>query len=264
MKKRYRVLAGVIVLVAVVVFVVKMIRSSEDIICHDFRVVITTHGENEYVTADELMAKVKSEYQELAGTNISDIDFEKVRNILASDPFVRKVVVYKLPDASVKAEVEQREPLVRIFNSEGKAFMIDMNGDIMPVPPFQSLSLICASGQIHVQPEAIWGKNVKTLALSEDNAYRVLNSVYLVALGIYSDESFSDLISQLYVNSDMEIELIPAIGNFCVYFGMPDQILEKLNKLYIFYTKLFPYIDMGKYKKVDLTIENQLVLQKIK
>ncbi len=262
MRNRYKVILGFGVMIAVIWFVHKIIRSSEEMVCSDFSVEIVNSESQVFINTDELKASVKSQYNDIVGASMGEIDFERIRNIIAANPFVRKVVVYKSPDAVVKAEVEQREPLVRVFNSDGRSFIIDVNGDIMPVPSGQTLSLVCAGGQIRVHPDSIWGKNVQTLALDKNSSYRILNSVYLVAKGLFTDEIFIDLIAQIYVNDEQQLELYPALGNFYISFGMPNEINEKLNKLYIFYTQLFPNIDMNQYKKIDLTVANQLVLQK--
>jgi len=262
MNKRMKIVIGVIIFVILFVLFSKMISKSDKTVCQDFRIEILNVTEETYITSEELMSKVISEYHELKGVPMSEISLDKVKEIISSSPFVKRVKVYKSLDASIIAEVEQRDPLVRVFNKVGKAFVIDENGDIMPVPVGKSSHIICASGNINTEPDSLWGRNVQTLMPSENGLTMMLNSIFIIARALQSDVHFSALISQIYLNEMFELELIPAIGDFSILFGQAVEITEKLEKLYILYTKMLPYMDMSAYKEVDLTLKNQIVLKK--
>jgi cell division protein FtsQ len=262
MKKRITLIIGIVVFILVIFLINRVIISSDTAICEDFRIIVHVRGEREYVSSDDLKASVRIGYHELQGTNISEINLVKVKEIIEKNPFVKKVKVYKSLDGEIIAEVEQREPLLRLFNASGKAFMIDDGGDVMPVPDNSGLSVICAGGNLNIEPDSFMGASIHSHAYADQLVFKQLNSVFIVASALHSSENFSELISQIYVNEDNEIELIPVIGDFSVFFGMPEQTNEKLDKLHIFYTQLFPYINMNDYRNIDLTISNQLIMKK--
>jgi cell division protein FtsQ len=262
MKKRTKLLLLIFGIAALLVFANRMINSYDESVCTDFRVNIINSSEESFVSPEELKQEVKTQYHEPQGIQMSEIDLEKIAQIISTNPYVRKVKTYKSLDAVIIADVEQREPLVRAFNMQGKSFIIDMKGDIMPIPQLGKLNLLCAGGYIDIEPDSFTGVNVQTPGFDDMNVFKALNSVYLTALALKNDIHFSEMISQIYVNNEYEIELIPVVGDFILFFGTPDKAKEKIDKMHILYTRLVPFIDMKAYGRVDLTIDNQLVLQK--
>lgn len=262
MKKSARLIIIMTVISLVIFLLYRIITGSDNELCKDFRVKVIPSGEIQFISSEEIKLQVTTHYHELQGTEISQIKLNKIKDIIAENLFVRDVRVYKSLDAEIIAEVKQREPLVRVFNSKGKAFMLDRQGYLMPVPDWRGLPLLCAGGNIVIEPDSFFSKNIQNPAFAKRTIFSILNSVYLVALTLNSDNRFNDLISQIYVNEHYEIELIPVFGDYTVLLGIPEQVPEKLERLYIFYTRLFPYIDMSLYRQLNLTISNQLILQK--
>ena len=84
----------------------------------------------------------------------------------------------------------------------------------------------------------------------------------MVASELSKDEVFSVLISEIHVDNKNIIELIPAIGDFVIVFGRPENFEEKLEKIQVLYAEVLPYYDMSKYEAVDVRYEKQLVLRK--
>jgi cell division protein FtsQ len=249
--------------ICLVIFLIyRIIVGSDSDICKDVRIKIIPDAEIQYISSEEIKLQVSAQYPELLGTQISQIEIDKIKNIISENLFVSDVRVYKSLDAEIIAEVKQREPIVRVFTSKGKAFMLDRQGFLMPVPDWHGCPLLCAGGNIVLEPDSFFSKNIQNPAFAKRSVFSILNSIYLVTLALNSDNRFNDLISQIYVNEQNEIELIPVFGDFIVFLGLPEQIPEKLERLYIFYTKLFPYIDMSIYKQLNLTIANQLILTK--
>jgi len=262
MNKRLRIFIIVFIVCVIGFLIYRTVSSHDESVCQEFRIEITNSNNHAYIQVEDLKHMVQSQYHPLEGTNMREIELDRIREIIASNPFVSKVKVYKSLDLCITAEVEQREPLVRVFNMAGKAFMIDTKGEIMPVPESHSLNLVCAGGRIDIDPDTLIGVNVQSFGNTHNKSLSALNSVFNVAGIIASDEHFSDLISQIYVNEKYDIELIPTIGDFVIFFGQADNHEEKMQKLYIIYTRILPYRDLSIYKHIDISIKNQLIFKK--
>jgi cell division protein FtsQ len=262
MNKTLRISIIVIIVCIIAFLIYRTVNTHDESVCQGFKIEITNANKYAYVHPVELEHMVQSQYHHLEGTKMSEIELDRIREIIISNPFVSNAKVYKSLDLYITAEVEQREPLVRVFNMNGKAFMIDTSGDIMPVPVRQSLNLICAGGKIDIEPDSLKEANVHVFENSDNKSLKSLYSIFRLATILSADEHFSDLISQIYVNEEYELELIPTIGDFVIFFGQADYHEEKMQKLHIIYTRLLPYKDMSIYKNIDLSIKNQLILQK--
>jgi cell division protein FtsQ len=64
----------------------------------------------------------------------------------------------------------------------------------------------------------------------------------------------------LYINTDKEIELYPAVGGHKIIFGKGDDIEEKFEKLKVFYREGLNSIDSwNKYSSINLKYKSQVV-----
>ena len=78
---------------------------------------------------------------------------------------------------------------------------------------------------------------------------------------INDDEFWKAQISQVEVNKDGGIILIPTIGNTRVDFGLPIHIENKFKKLSVFYKQIIPNKGWNKYQWVRVKYKNQLICE---
>lgn len=262
MKKKVTYFIIAIVVVGLLFLFRRTVNSYDDSVCSGFQISYIPANADTIIDVGQLNELVKQEYQQIEGVRMDEIDMQKVNNILLSSPFVKDAKVFKDLNGTVHAEIEQRNPLLRVFGTQGKSFIVDEDGDIMPVPESFSSSIICVNGDIDFVPNGFYGCNVRNLGLSNLTDAKSLISLHVIGKALASDEHFSDLIAQIYINEDKSIELIPAIGDFIIFFGDAAGCQEKLRRLYILYTEILPYVDISIYKEVDITLENQFVFLK--
>ena len=91
-----------------------------------------------------------------------------------------------------------------------------------------------------------------------------LSKVYEVAKTIDTSTFWKAQISEIYINRRSEIELIPEIGNHIILFGDIDNMVEKFDKLLLFYKKELNNFGFNKYKQINLKFKNQVVCLKNK
>lgn len=69
-------------------------------------------------------------------------------------------------------------------------------------------------------------------------------------------------ISEIYVNSKGEYDLIPQLGNHLIRFGTMNDARAKLNNLDIFYRKALICEGWDKYETINLKYKNQVVCKR--
>jgi len=70
------------------------------------------------------------------------------------------------------------------------------------------------------------------------------------------------LISEIYLNSNREFDLIPIIGSQVIKLGDTTNIDHKLENLVIFYKRSLVYEGWDKYKTLNLKFRNQIICTK--
>src|SRR5690606_27385141 len=148
--------------------------------------------------------------------------------------------------------IEQREAVVRVINLRGEDFYIDRNKVKLPLSDHFAPKVLVANGFIG---ESYNGDldSVQTPLLAE---------LYETASFISKSTLWNDQISQLFVNRNKEIEMVPLVGEHQIILGNADSLEVKFDKLLLFYKHVIPTVGWGVYKSVNLSFANQLVCTK--
>ena len=68
--------------------------------------------------------------------------------------------------------------------------------------------------------------------------------------------------SQVYINSEKDVDLVTRVGNHTVKMGSLEGYENKLNKLYAFYKNALPLEGWNKYSVINLKYGNQVICKK--
>lgn len=262
MKKRGRIILVMVIIIALIFFFRNRISHYDSTVCSEFRIEFVNADSLSFITSESVRSDVRSGYQAIEGSKMSDIDLNRIREVISANPYVSSVSVFKSLDAVITAEIVLREPLIRVFDDNGNSYMVDRKGELMPVPVDHSYYLICVTGCVPDFSPSLFGRGIRHMELNSQDGSEALNAAWMIASVIDADENFSQIISQIHVVQPDSVELIPAIGDFIIQFGKPEELEEKLEKLSILYSRIIPYVDMNQYTGVDITIKNQFVFQK--
>ncbi|MEL6989041.1 MAG: cell division protein FtsQ, partial [Bacteroidota bacterium] len=91
----------------------------------------------------------------------------------------------------------------------------------------------------------------------------VLKDLFELLHYIDRDDFLKPLIEQVYVDQKKEYILIPKIGKENILLGSMDYYETKFENLEIFYKEGLRNVGWNKYKSIDLSIENQIICEKI-
>ncbi len=194
------------------------------------------------------------------GTSIGEVDVTTIEQRLRSIPCVAKAEVYHTMDGVLHVKVVQREPIVRVFNSDGTGFYIDKEGWTMPTDLAHAARVLVVTGALN-EPGArdgvldIFGTDSLQQNFRSDDIHRV-------ATFIRKDPFWNALVDQLVVNKDGDFEVIPRIGNHRVLIGDGSELEQRFAKLRLFYAKGMPLADWRRYDRIDLRFAEQVVCTK--
>lgn len=234
-----------ILLVGYVIFAIVFInpRTNLDQSCKDMKVQIASDSETIYLNEAQIISFLRKSNVNPVGRNLKEIRVDSIEETLKKNKLIKKAKAYKTIDGSLKVEVFQRVPVLRIISEEG-SYYVDSEREIMPVPMNFAAYVPVATGKI-----------------SEEFACSL---IYDFAIFLQKNDFWNSQIDQINVLPNGDIELIPRVGDHYIILGKIENYKENLEKLKVFYEKGLNKVGWNRYSKVNLKFKNQIVCTKKK
>jgi cell division protein FtsQ len=204
-----------------------------------------------FLTEDDLL----NELTKIVGDgehHISDLHSDEIEAELEENPFIEKADVYVSSDGELSLRVEQKEPMARVFDAEGKSFYIDTDGDVIPLSPSFSAHVTTLTG--HIKPETD----------VEKKGYDEWTALVGFIHTINEDDFMRAMVEQIDVDRKRDIVIVPKVGNARIHFGSLENTEIKIDNLKAFYKEVMAVDGWNKYKSIDLSYDGQIVCQKAK
>ena len=88
------------------------------------------------------------------------------------------------------------------------------------------------------------------------------NQLFDFAQFLQKNKFWDSQIEQIHVNSKLDIELVPRVGNHYIILGKIEDYKENLTKLKLFYDKGLNKVGWNKYSVINLKFKDQVVCTK--
>ena len=171
----------------------------------------------------------------------NDINLEKIETLLQEKcRVIRRVECYKTGSGKLKIDVWQKRPLFRVMG--GRNYYIDeMKKEIPLSPDFSAFVPI------------VTGNTEKTFLTGE---------LFEFMLFLQNDNFWQSQITQIDIDKNYEITLVPRVGKHTILLGTLDNYEEKMKNLLTFYKKVSKEKGWNRYSKINLQFENQIICTK--
>ena len=187
----------------------------------------------------------------LVGKQIKALDQEKLEAFLENNPHCKNVEVYTSLDGISEIAIEEKQALLRCFDNK-VSYYLDLEGNYLPLSKHYYESVLVVSGNI---------KFLKNKDLKGDKL-EFKEELIEMAHFIRTNELWDAQIQQLNVDENLEVVVIPRLGNHNIELGKIYGFKEKLAKLEIFYREGLKYTGWGQYSNINLRFKNQVVCTK--
>lgn len=197
--------------------------------------------------------------QPKAAVNTTDI--EKALN---SHPNIANAEVSISIDGKLKVEVKQRKPILRLFNVNDESYYMDDEGMLMPLSEKYTAKVLIANGKIVESYAKNYKRTMNNIATdSAIKARTMFDELFAMATFIDADDFWRAQIQQIYINNNMDMEIVPIVGDQKIIFGDTTDMEEKFKKLLIFYRQGLNTTGWwNKYSAINLKFKNQIVCTK--
>lgn len=206
------------------------------------------------VEADELLELLSASFTKpLDQLKLSDIDVERVEEVLEQQAFVGDAEAYVDADMVLNIAVYQRVPLLRIIADNGQNYYLDLEGVRLPLSKNHTVRVPVVTGSV-----VPWSDDFSA------DADHPLSQLMELGHTLRKDAFLSALIEQIDITDSGEIVLAPKVGDQVIYLGRYDKKLtpERLDRLKTFYREGLPYEGWRKYRSFDLRYADQVVAKK--
>lgn len=199
-----------------------------------------------FVTKKEIVNTMLRDGELKAGiTEVADVNVTQMEKVLTGNPWVNKAEVYIDNNAMLHAKVEQREPIVRIFEKNGYSYYLDKNKEYLPwSEKYTHYTMVVT--------------NVPKLR--NDSLSSVLKTKIVKMVDRIKQDSFwRAQVSQVILRDDLDFEIVPVLGDQQIIIGDTSDLDAKFDNLFTFYNEVLNKIGWDRYEVLDLSFKGQLV-----
>ena len=163
----------------------------------------------------------------------------------------------------LKVEIDQRQPVLRVYTYSNKQYYIDREGKIIEISQDEATDVIVASGNLDINSTLLNKGIIDTININEKKGLeKTLSKVFFIAQRLRNDSVLNYQIDQIYLNKNGKIELIPKVGYYVIKIDQENDLETQLIKLSYLYKEGFTKVGWDNYLEIDLRYRNQVVCTK--
>lgn len=211
--------------------------------------------ERRFVAREDIEKWLETEYRAYAGLPLDSVDLNRIEQIICAHSAVRDCEAWLTDDGILHVALSQRQPVVR-FQDGPNGYYSDAEGFLFPLQARGSVQVPVVDGHlpIHV-PRGYKGM------LTEPGEVAWLRQMLGMVNTIHGTQ-WEENISQITVNKDGDLVLIPREGKERFLFGTPTRVKDKLELMTAYYESVAPSKEPGWYTLVDVRHRKQLVCRR--
>jgi cell division protein FtsQ len=236
----------------VLVLLVAAIRYRNSNTCKGFRIDISAGvaglSEPPFIDRKE-MADILASAGAGKGQNkpIVSFDLRRLESTLKKNIWIKDAQLFFDNNGILRVNVTEREPIARVFTTDGSSFYIDSSGVQLPL-----------TGKLPAKLPVFTGYPSPKIRLHGQDSTLTAQIRGLSGF-IRKDPFWMAQIAQVDITPGKTFELIPMIGNHVVGFGDGNDYEQKFHRLFLFYKEVLSRTGFDKYSRIDVAYAGQVI-----
>ena len=230
-------------------------------LCNKINVEIVDSASLGFLTTNDIISAINQSGLAYLGVQLRKVDLPALEKTIRRNQIIRSCKVYTGINGVLNVEVSQREPFVRIIDSDDVGYYLDHEGNVLKLSPRYAPRVLVVNG--HIQTPFAVGNAVNIHTLGNKPSERKLQEIFELTSFITQNELWNAQIEQVYVDKSGEFELVPRVGPHLILLGGIENYREKFKKLEIFYRQGLNHVGWNQYIKINLKYKDQVVCTKI-
>jgi cell division protein FtsQ len=242
-----KILLGVIAACAVVFLIGFSTNSFSPNRCKKIEIKIK-NGDEQFFIEQQEVEDLATKYgsDQLVGKLYEKIDLREIEQRVLRNRQIRSCQAFRGIEGILNINIEQQIPVARIIMPDGRDDVyINTEGNFFPLSNRYSARILLLSGE--------YFRNL--LGLKEIRHQRSLQFINY----INEDPFLKAQFSQLDIDANGNIRIVPLLGKHIIEFGEPTNIENRLNRLKIFYNQILPVKGWDSFTWVSVKYNGQIV-----
>lgn len=215
--------------------------------CQGYHIRISGAEQHRFIGEPEVEQWLREQLRgPLKGKALADFSLHELEEGLEKNPWISRAQLYFDNQDWLHVQVEEKEPIARIFDLAGKSFYIDSLGERLPL-----------SDQLSARVPVFTGFPARRQWTAADSL--LLQELRETALFVYRDSFWSAQVAQVDIREDGNLEMIPLVGSHVVRLGRGTDAAAKFRRLMVFYRQVLSRTGMDRYKLIDVQYRGQVV-----
>lgn len=234
-----------LLVVAITITLISAVSVSNSALCSNVVVDITNKQASLFLSQTNIENIINAK-DAVIGQALNKLDIKAIEQKLQSNVWIKEAQVYITNNKILHVTVTEREPLCRLFCTNGNSFYIDTSLNILPVSTVTNANVPVFTGYPYTSK-----------SLYADTAY--IQSIKKIAIYLTNNLFWQAQIQQVVVKANATFELIPTMGKHTIVLGDTTLLHQKMERLYLFYKTVLTKVGLSKYPILNLTYNNQIV-----
>ncbi len=233
-----------------IVLLVAAMRKKAHQLCKGYEIEIGGGKQEFFVDKKDVELMLFGKQPAVQEKEVSSFDLQMMEDKLEKNVWIRDAQLFFNNDGILKVKVYERLPIARVFNITGSSHYVDSSGKQLPL-----------SDKLSAHLPVFTGFPTDRKKLNREDSL-LMRQIVDISTIISRDPFWLSQISQIDISQNRTFEMIPLIGSHVISMGEGIDIDKKLNRLFIFYTKVLSKTGFNYYQKLDLQFDEQVVATK--
>lgn len=203
-----------------------------------------------FVNKNQVLEIIQEKF-DVKGKVLSGKDLERIEKSVAIIPQVKNSDAYTDDKGNLNIKIEQRKPMLRVFNLQGQSYYIDEQGLKFPLSAHYTAKVPVVTGNIVEMCDS-------TKAIQSEE----LKRIYRIAQAFNQNNLWKFMVGQYNIIENTRVEILPRFGKSTILFGDDKNIEQKIKRLDIFYFDVLKKVGWDYYKVINIMYKNQVVCLK--
>lgn len=214
--------------------------------CADIRIEITGIEDHMFIDEKDVLELIESKGK-VTGTAIASLNLRAMETSLETNPWVRNAEMYIDNQQVLQVQIEERQPIARVFTLQGGSFYLDSSGMRLPL-----------SDKLSARVAMFTGYPSDNIKLSKPDSV-LLNDIVKIGQYVLADSFWMAQVAQIDIEPGRQFELIPVVGDHVVTIGNAEGLDAKFNRLYTFYKQAWLQKGIHYYERLNVQFDKQVV-----
>lgn len=238
----------IVLAMSVLVLLVAAMQSKTGKTCKGMEVEIKGYGDYSFLQKQEVVKILTANTKNaIKGMPLKSFDLKKMEEKLETNVWVENAELFFDNSQVLQVKVEERQPVARVFSSNGSSFYID--NALMRIPLSDKFSLRLPVFTGFPADKKKWKGKDSVL----------MEQVRNISRFIQEDSFWTAQVEQVYIDLQRNFIIVPKTGNHEVLFGDGRDIEKKFKRLFVFYRDVLSKVGWNKYSTLNVQYRGQVV-----